>query len=378
MAAPDPFALTLDQLRARTSQKWRTFDPDVLPLWVAEMDVAIAEPVVTAVTESMRTGDTGYSMPSVYIEALRRFAAERWEWGFGAADARGVADVMTGIGQLIRDLSDPGDRVVLSPPVYPPFFAVTTHTRRTVVEAPLRPDGRLDLDAIDRTFAAGAKVYLLCNPHNPTGVVHTRDELTALAACAERHGVRVIADEIWAPLVLPGHAFVPYLTIPGTETAFSLVSATKGWNLAALKGAMVVAGAAGRRTLAGWPHLVTDAACHMGVIAQVAALTHGADWLAAAVAGIDANADLLTRLLARHVPAVAYDRPQGTYLAWLDFRACDLGDDPADTLMRAARVGLSPGPWFGSQGRGHARLNLATSPEILTEAIRRVGEVVPG
>jgi len=377
MAHPDPFSVPLERLRERTSQKWRTFEPDVLPLWVAEMDVAIAEPVVEAVTRAMRLGDTGYPMPAAYIESMRRFAADRWGWEFDAANARGVADVMTGIGHIIRDLTAPDARVAVSPAVYPPFFAVVNHTGRTLVEAPLGDDGRLDLDAIDRTFADGVAIYLLCNPHNPNGTVHTREELTALAESAARHGVRVIADEIWAPLVLPGDEHVPYLTLPGTETAFSLVSASKGWNLAGLKGAMVVAGDGGRRLLAGWPHLVTDAACHLGVIAQVAALEHGGDWLTAAIARIDANADLLAGLLADHAPGVGYVRPGGTYLAWLDLRAHPgLGDDPAEILMREGRVGLSPGPWFGTQGRGHARLNLATSPEILTEAVRRIGRVV--
>lgn len=375
---PDPFSLTLDELRARTSQKWRYYPDDVIPAWIAEMDVTLAAPVVDAVTRAMAMGDTGYSMSEGYREAMAEFARDRWDWTFEPSEASGVADVMTGIGALIRALTRPGDPVVISPPVYPPFFEVVTTMGRRVVEAPLADDGRLDLDALESAFAAGARVHLLCNPHNPTGVVHTRDELTRLAEIAAAHGVHVLSDEIHAPLVHHGVAFVPYLTVPGTESAFSLLSASKGWNLAGLKGAIVVPGADGRRIVRGWPHLVTDGATHLGVIGQTAALRDGRDWLDAVVTSIARRATELGGLLDEHLPRVGYRVPEATFLAWLDFRDLGMGDDPAAVILERGRVALTSGSWFGGAGRGFARLNMGTSSEILGAIIggirRSVGD----
>lgn len=371
---PDPFTVTLDRLRQRTSQKWRFYDEDVLPAWIAEMDVMPAEAVTAAVIRAMEMGDTGYSMSEGYREAMAEFAANRWSWHFDPATSTGVADVMSGIAAVIRSLTRPGDRVAVSPPVYPPFFEVVRTLGRRVVTAPLREDGRLDLDALDATFATGPSIYLLCNPHNPTGVVHTRAELTALADLSARHGVRVISDEIHAPLVFSDATFVPYLSIPGTASAFCVISASKGWNLAGLKGAMVIPGGDGINVVRSWPHLITDGATHLGVIAQTAALRDGRDWLDAVVAAIGQRAQQLSDLLARHIPQVGYRVPEGTFLAWLDFRALGLGDDPATALLEPARVALSSGNWFGTPGNGFARLNLGTSAEVLEAIVLRLAQ----
>ncbi len=373
-AHPDPFSLTLAELRGRTSQKWRYYPPDVIPAWIAEMDAELAAPVVDAVTRAMAMGDTGYSMSEGYREAMAEFAHDRWGWAFEPSEASGVADVMTGIGALLRALTRPGDPVVVSPPVYPPFFEVVTTMGRRVVEAPLADDGRLDPDALEAAFRTGARVYLLCNPHNPTGVVHRRDELTDLAELAAAHGVHVLSDEIHAPLVHHGVEFVPYLTVPGTESAFSLLSASKGWNLAGLKGAIVVPGDEGRRIVRGWPHLVTDGATHLGVIGQTAALRDGRDWLDAAVAAIARRATELAGLVAERLPGIGYQVPEATFLAWLDFRGRGLGDDPAAVILERGRVALTSGSWFGDAGRGFARLNMGTSSELLgaiVDGIRR-------
>ncbi|MEV5268612.1 aminotransferase class I/II-fold pyridoxal phosphate-dependent enzyme, partial [Streptomyces werraensis] len=236
---PNPLtALSLDRLRRRTSMKWRTYPEDVLPVWVAEMDVPLAEPVVRAVTDAMESGDTGYPAGTAYAEALAAFAAKRWGWsGLAVERTAIVPDVMLGVVEMLRLVTGPGDPVVVNPPVYPPFYDFVRHVDRRVVEAPLGGDGRLDLDVLERAFrgaagGAGRAAYLLCSPHNPTGTVHTAEELTAVAALAERHGVRVVADEIHAPLVSGGARFVPYLSVPGGERGLSLMSAWKAWNLA--------------------------------------------------------------------------------------------------------------------------------------------------
>jgi cystathionine beta-lyase len=370
-------ALTLDQLRRRTSAKWRRYPPDVLPLWVAEMDVALAEPIVAAVTEAMAIGDTGYPSGSTYADAIAEFAAHRWGWEFDPGTSSNVPDVMHGIVEVLKLVTGNGDAVVVNSPVYRPFYLFVEHMDRRVMEAPLDGAGRIDLATLEAGFTRATEggrraAYLLCSPHNPTGTVHTREELSAVIELAAHHGVRVVVDEIHAPNVYPGSTHSPYLSLPGAESAFAMLSATKAWNLAGLKAALVVAGSAAAEDLARMPEEVRHGPSHVGIIAHVAALRHGRQWLDSMLGGLDANRRLLGELLARNLPAVKYREPQGTYLAWLDCRALELPDDPASVFLDRGRVALVSGPSFGTGGAGHVRLNIATSPEILGDAVLRM------
>ncbi|MER6561251.1 aminotransferase class I/II-fold pyridoxal phosphate-dependent enzyme [Streptomyces sp. NPDC001027] len=376
---PNPLnALTLDSLRRRTSVKWRTHPADVLPMWVAEMDVPLAEPVVRAVTRALALGDTGYSAGTAYAQALAGFAGKRWGWHDLAVERTAmVPDVMLGVVEMLKLVTAPGDAVVVNPPVYPPFFAFVEHMDRRIAEAPLGVDGRLDLDVLEAAYRGavadgGRAAHLLCNPHNPTGTVHTARELAAVAALADRYGVRVVADEIHAPLAAPDGGFVPYLAVPGAGRGLSLMSASKGWNLAGLKAALAIAGPDAAADLARLPEEVGHGASHVAVLAHTAALCEGTAWLDALLAGLDDNRRLLTALLAEHLPGVAYRPGEATYLAWLDCRALGLGDDPAAVFLERGRVAFTPGPDFGTGGSGHVRLNLATSPQILAEGVRRM------
>ncbi|MFI5833647.1 MalY/PatB family protein [Micromonospora sp. NPDC051300] len=388
--------LTLDQLRRRTSVKWRLHPPDVLPLWVAEQDVPLAPPVADALRHAVDLGDTGYPHGTAYAEAVGGFAARRWDWAdFPVGRSTLVPDVMMGVVEVLRLVTDPGDAVVVCPPVYPPFYAFVTHADRRVLEAPLGSDLRLDLAALDEAFRRARAVgdrpaFLLCNPHNPTGVVHRDDELAVVAELAARHGVRVVSDEIHAPLALAGARFTPYLTVPGAEHAFALLSASKAWNLAGLKAALAVAGPAAADDLARMPEEVGHGPSHLGVLAHTAAFRAGGSWLDLLLDGLDANRALLGALLAEHLPEVSWHRPEGTFLAWLDCTrlgvpteapgagpgvASDLAG-PARMFLDDARVALSSGHVFGAGGAGFVRLNFATSPAVLTEAVTRMGRAV--
>lgn len=374
--------------------KWRAYPDDVLPLWVAEMDAELAEPIVAAVSDAMRAGDTGYPPGVVeYAEALAGFAEDRWGWRGVVPDRCAiVADVMVGVNEVLRLITSPGDGVVVNCPVYPPFYAFLEYAGRRVVGAPLSAEHRLDLDTLERTFAEQQPAaYLLCSPHNPTGTVHTAAELAEVAALAERYRVRVVVDEIHAPLVLAGARFTPYLSVPGTESAVSLHSASKGWNLAGLKAAVAVAGSDAAGDLARMPEIVSHAPSHLGVIAHVAALRGGGEWLDALLAALADNRTLLERLVAEQLPAVRMGHPEATFLAWLDFRdvpglppddGAVLGDvrtmgGPAAYLLDHARVALNAGATFGTGGAGHARLNYGTSQTILAEAIGRIAAALP-
>jgi cystathionine beta-lyase len=394
VADEPPFDLDIALLRQRTSAKWAAVGPDVLPLWVAEMDVMPARPVVDALRQALDRGDTGYAFGTGYAEAYAAFAQERW--GFDAFDpgrAVTMPDVMTGIAELLEVLTGPGDPVLVTPPVYPPFYACAAHLDRRVVEVPLTADFRLDLPALADAFASagaeGRATFLLCNPHNPTGTVHSADELTRVAAAANATGVRVVADEIHSPLVLPGASFTPYLAVRGGGSGFALVSASKGWNLPGLKAAIAFAGPEAASELARVPEEVRHGVSHLGALAHTAALRHGQEWLEAALGGLDRNRSLLGDLLASELPSVRWVPGAATYLAWIDFTALlwsmpaepDEGAARGDVSTRAgaacwllehARVLLSSGPAFGAGGERYARLNFATSATVLTEAITRM------
>lgn len=370
--------LTLEDLRRRTSMKWREYEPDVLPLWVAEMDVRLAEPIARALVEAVDESDTGYPHGSAYAEAFAAFAAERWSWAdVDPGRTALVADVMTGIVEAIGLVSSPGDPVVINPPVYPPFFGFIEHAAREIVAASLAADGRLDLDALEAAFihsvASGRRVtYLLCNPQNPTAVMHTSEELAGVAALAQTYGVRVVVDEIHAPLA---EGFVPYLTVPGAGNALVLASASKAWNLAGMKAALLIAGEEAADDVVRLPEIVGHGPSHFGVLAHTTAYRHGGVWLDALRSDLADNRTLLAELLATHLPGARWGGGPATYLAWIDCRELGLGDDPASAFLERGRVAVNSGLPFGN-GAGHVRLNYATTPEILAEALARMGRVV--
>lgn len=374
--AHSPFEqLTWEQLRSRRSAKWLAHDPDVLPVWVAEMDVPLAPPIARVLHEAVERGDTGYAWEGGLPAAFAEFARRRYGWNVSHTAPRLTADVMRAVSVAVEAVTRPGDSVVINTPVYPPFFACLDTLRRSTVASPLRHADaglRLDLDRLERDFAAGARCYLLCNPHNPSGAVFSRAELQAVADLAAAYDVAVVSDEIHAPLTAPGVAHIPFATVDGTAAArsFTAVAASKAWNLPGLKAALLIPGP--DSDVAALPGELWAGAGLFGVLAGEAAFTHGEQWLDQIRADVEERKTLLAKLLAEDLPQVGYVPQQGTYLAWLDFRDCDLPGDPATVLCDRGRVGLSSGPAFGVEGEGFARLNLATSRANLVEAVRRI------
>lgn len=372
--------LSLSQLRERTSVKWRLYEPDVLPLWVAEMDVELAEPIRLALETAIARGDTGYPGQSAqYVEAFVDFARSRFGWSsLEAAHVQPVVDVITGYTDILLQLTGGAGTVVVTSPVYPPFYSYLRQAGLTVIEARLGEDMRLDFAELERVFAGieGPRALLLCNPHNPGGTLHTREELTTLAALAREHHVAVVSDEIHAPLTYAGGEFVPYLSVPGGEHGFALHSASKAFNLAAMPAALLVGGTETADALKEFRSGAHHGPSHLGVIAQTAGYREGGEWLDALLAGLDQNRRLAADLFAEHVPGAVYRMPEATYLAWVDCRGLGLDGEPAKVFAEKARVAFNPGPLFGTGGAGHIRVNLATHPEILAEAVRRVASIL--
>lgn len=371
------FDVPLDVLRQRTSVKWRRFEPDVLPMFVAEMDARLSPAVAQRLRHIIEIGDTGYPEQRDYEEAFARFAAGRWGWDLPVDLIRPCGDVMGGMEALVLALTQPGDAVVINPPIYPPFRGVLGETGRSALEAPLTPAGRLDLDVLRSAFAGelGPRptAYLLCSPHNPNGTIHTRDELAAVGALAGEHGVRVIVDEIHAPLTHAGE-HVPYVTVPGCEDGFIVTSASKAWNLAGLKAALIVAGPAARHDVEQLSGELKYKMSHVGALAHACALDDDRAWLDQCVAELDVNKRLFADLLAEQLPEAAYAPAPGTYLAWVDCSGLGL-EHPGRTFHEDARVRFNLGPEFATDAQQFVRVNLATSPEIIAEAVRRMASV---
>jgi cystathionine beta-lyase len=370
--------LSLEALRGRRSQKWAAYEADVLPAWVAEMDFPLAPAVRDGLLEAVARGDCGYAHPGRLAEAFAAFAATRFGWELDPGRVWLVPDVVVGIAEVLRLLTAPGDGVLVNPPVYPPFYAVIADGERRLLTAPLVESSegwQLDLDAVEDAFARGARAYLLCNPHNPTGRVLAVAELEQIAELANRYDAVVISDEIHAPLTLPGatHTPFPMLGDERARRAVTITGASKAWNLAGLKAALVVAGSATMQAeLKRLPRELVVHSGHLGVWASISAFDSGGSWLDSLVSYLDGNRRLLEELLSAELPQVRYVPPQAGYLAWLDCRALPLGEDPAASFLERGRVALSSGPRFGEQGRGFARLNFGTSRQLLSEAVRRM------
>ena len=373
----------VERLRRRRTVKWTLFGPDVLAAWVAEMDFDVAPVVRAALLEAVDREDFGYLAAdlSELTNACAAFLTAAHGWTVPPTRIFPVADVLTGLAGAFDLFLAAGAAVVVLTPAYPPFFEIVELTGRPAIPTPMlrRPEGdALDLDAIDAALAGGAGGVLLCNPHNPTGRVFTVDELRDLAAIVDRHGARVVADEVHAPLVYPGRAHVPYATVSDATAAHTITvtSASKAYNLAGLKCAQVIA--TNHDDAAQWRALrVHEVAgpTPLGVATSTAAYRDGADWLRQLVGYLDDNRRALAQLLADAIPRVGLHLPEATFLAWLDCAALGL-DDPARFFLDHARVALSDGPPFGPGCEQFVRLNFATSRALLERMVGAMGDAV--
>ena len=372
------------QLRQRGGLKWTLPPADVLPAWVAEADVAPAEVVALAARRAVEAGDFGYPVPddaSGLPEALSEYAERQWGWSLEPGRVVVTADVMTGVLLALTALCDDAP-VVVPTPAYPPFLGVVPQSGRELVAVPLQPDAEratLDLDAIDTALARGARTVLLCNPHNPWGRAFTRDELVALLEVVRARGARVVSDEIHAGLVLPGAVHVPLLSLPGAaDVVTTVVSASKAWNVPALKCAQIVCGTdADVRALRGLPLVHNHGTSSLGVHAAVAAYRDGQPWLDAWVQRLGVNRDVFAELGATDLPGARARPLEATYLGWLDLRAyCH--DDPSAVALERGKVMVNDGRDFGPGGAGHVRVNLATSTERVERIVGRLADAFEG
>lgn len=390
----DPGGVPFDELtpellrERRTSLKWTRYPADVLPLFVAEMDFAVAPVIRDELIARIAASDTGYlDSPGPLAPAFAGFAADRWGWDVDPGRIHLATDVATGVVEALRVGRPAGGRLAIPTPTYPGFFEMLEEVPFEVIEIPLiEREGRfvLDLAAIAEAFSAepGIDAFLLCNPHNPHGTVHSEAELSRLATLAAQHDVFVVSDEIHAPLTHSGSRFTPFAPLAAAAGALAVTatSPSKGWNLAGTKcSVLVAADERANAVLAQLPPETVTRASILGLHAGVAAYSAaGRSWLDRAIERIEDNAALLTELAARHLPGVRVIEPHAGYLVWLDLRDSGLGDDPAGRILSDARVALNDGAHFGAGGAGHARLNLACAPDTIRRAVDRIAAILPG
>jgi cysteine-S-conjugate beta-lyase len=369
-----------EELRRRRTVKWTRYGPDVLAAWVAEMDFHVAPPIHSALIEAIERNELGYAPAdtSELTTACAEFLADSHGWRISPTRIFLVADVLAGITGALETFVPPASGVIVPTPAYPPFFEIVSLSGHHVVQVPLTNDVKgpaLDLGAISSAMSSGAAAVLLCNPQNPTGRVFTTDELVELAAIVDRHGGRVIADEVHAPLVYPGSRFVPYATVSeaAANHAVTVTSASKAWNIPGLRCAQVIASNHADATV--WrdlPVFGVASATSLGIVASTAAYRHGRLWLRDLLTYLDGNRRLLGELIAAKVPGVRYRAPEGTYLAWLD--CTELGvDDPAAFFLEEAKVALNDGPSFGVGFDQYVRLNFGTSRFMLEKIVAAMG-----
>lgn len=384
---PDFDAVSLEALRRRRGAKWTRYPPDVLPAWVADMDFDMAEPIRAGLARMMANQDLGYSakLPESGLgEAFAAFAARRFP-GWAPAPGRmiAVADVVQGIHIAIEAYTRPGDGVCTLTPVYPPFLQAVAQTGRRLDHCTMVRGGEryeIDFDALRAAIDERTRLLLLCTPHNPLGRVFTREELEAVARIAEERDLTVVADEIHADVVYRGHRHAPFASLgPEVEArTITMTSATKSFNIAGLRCALVIFGDPGleARWSGAFPERIRGAVNSFGVEASRIAWTECDEWLDALLAHLEGNRDFLHSFVGERLPGIEMRLPEATYLGWLDCRALGLEPDPYHWLLDHGKVGFNDGRDFGDGGEGHVRINFATSRAVLTQILERMEEAL--
>ncbi|MCI0549037.1 MAG: PatB family C-S lyase [Candidatus Rokubacteria bacterium] len=373
--------------RGTDSNKWYKFGPEVLPLWVADMDFPAPAAVVQALAERVRHGVFGYGFePPEFAEVLVDRLQKRYGWRVSPESLVLIPGVIPGFNVANRALTVPGDGLLMMLPVYPPILRSPGNAGLIRHEAAIVRGGdggyAVDEDAFARAITDRTRVFLLCNPHNPVGRVFRAEELARMAEICLRRGLTIVSDEIHCDLVFSGHRHVPIASLDPeiAEHTITFMAPSKTWNLAGLKAALaIIPNAALRERFVAARADLVQTVNILGVVALVAAYRDGQPWLDALLRYLEGNRDFILRYVREHLPGVAMTAPEGTYLAWLDCRGARVpDDDPFTFFLERAKVALNDGRTFGRGGEGFVRLNFGCPRSILAEGLDRMRAALPG
>lgn len=361
-------------------------NPDVIPMWIADMDFEVAPPITEAILRRVAHKVYGYDFPGERCTgSLTAWFGRRTGWNIEQEWLRFTPGVVSGLAFAIKAFTAKGDGLVIQPPIYPPFFSITGANDRRVVTNPLKQAGdtfEMDFDDLDRKLA-DASAIILCNPHNPVGRVYTEDELRRVGELCVKHDVSIISDEIHADIVFKPHRHIHIASLDPrfAERCITFVAPSKSFNIAGLAtSAAVMTSGKMRET---WDreynttHVIDGTL--FGHVAMCAAYNECEPWLEEALDYLKSNVDYVRSFIAENIPMIKTVRQEGTYLMWLDFRGLGMGHkELTGWLISKAGLGLNSGADFGSEGLGHARMNVATNRATVERAMRQLESAVNG
>lgn len=366
--------------RASESAKWRVYDPDVLPMWVADMDFRSPEPVIQALHQRVDHGIFGYPCDSQELtDVIVARLARLYGWKVEPEAVLFLPGVVTGFNLAAHAVTLPGDGILIQTPIYYPMLRVPGNTGCTLdqMELTRRSDGQyeIDFDAFEATITDRTRIFLLCNPHNPVGRVFRRDELERMAEICLRRNVILCSDEIHCDLVFSGHRHIPIASLsPEVEAqTITLMAPSKTYNIAGLHCSVAVIpnGELRKKFNAAKRGLVPG----VTLLAQVAALAayrDGQPWLEAVMDYLEANRDFLLEQVRDTLPGITMHKPEGTYLAWLDCREAGIPGSPHEFFLNEAQVAFNEGASFGRGGEGFIRLNFGCPRATLEQALTQM------
>ena len=373
--------------RSTRSVKWDKMDmvynlPDaseVLPMWVADMDFAAPKEVIDALHKRLEHPVFGYS----YVcddckKAIVSWFERRHQWTIDPQTILFNQGVVPAIASIVETFTEPGDKIAISTPVYPPFFNVPKHQQREIVSCDLVEENgsyRYDFDSLEKTFKQGVSIYILCNPHNPGGIVWPQEDLERLVELAIQYDVLIISDEIHADLLIDGSRHIPLLTVKRADEAkiITCIAPTKTFNIAGIQAAMMVVPDSHFRAKLSQPALAHGQfeLTAFASAATQAAYAHGDAWLDELLVYLSRNMDYVIQELTA-IPGIQVAKPQATYLMWIDYRATGIEEkEMMDHLLAIGKLALEPGTKYGEAGRGFLRMNIAAPFETIKDGVQR-------
>lgn len=369
--------------RETDSIKWKKYEDDVIPMWVADMDFMSAQPIIEALQKRLDHAIFGYPQSSSELRAvIRERLARLYGLKTDEDDVLFLPGLVAGLNVAYQAYAGPGEGVLVQPPVYFHFINDPVLHGRVLNEAPLVESGdtyEIDFDRLERSVSPTTKLLVLCNPHNPAARVYTVTELEKLAEISLRHDLIICSDEIHCDLLFPGYRHIPIATLSPevANRTVTLMAPSKTFNVAGLQlGFAVIKNPDLRKRWRDASYGIVPGLNIMGQVAALAAYKDGQDWLDQVLAYLTENRDSLAGYMKEHLPGVRMFKMEATYLAWLDCRKAGIHGNPADFFLKEARVGLNDGIEFGKPGEGFVRLNFACPRQTLREALDRMARAL--